>query len=134
MLRYYQVVKEYPRTLVIPEALYRSAYELAVDAAAENVRYLEVRYSPALHLKKGLKMTTVIDSVLEGQVLRNLVWPVNAARGGRRTVIWNITPLRNGEGGPVHGLIAAGAQAASANWVLVGLAIDHSVSAIRDQL
>jgi adenosine deaminase len=48
------------------EALYRSAYELAVDAAAENVRYLEVRYSPALHLQKGLKMTTVIDSVLEG--------------------------------------------------------------------
>ncbi|HEX8538480.1 MAG TPA: adenosine deaminase [Cystobacter sp.] len=48
------------------EALYRAAYELAVDAAAENVRYLEVRYSPALHLKKGLKMTTVIDSVLEG--------------------------------------------------------------------
>src|SRR5687768_932663 len=49
-----------------------------------------------------------IGSVLEGQVLRNLVWPVNGAHGERRTVIWNITPLRNGEGGPVHGLIAAG--------------------------
>lgn len=48
------------------EALYRSAHELAVDAAAENVRYLEVRYSPALHQQKGLKMTTVIDAVLEG--------------------------------------------------------------------
>lgn len=48
------------------EALYRSAYELAVDAAAENVRYLEVRYSPALHQQKGLKMTAIIDSVLEG--------------------------------------------------------------------
>jgi adenosine deaminase len=48
------------------DALYRAAYELAVDAAAENVRWLEVRYSPALHLQKGLKMTTVIDSVLEG--------------------------------------------------------------------
>lgn len=48
------------------EALYRAAYELALDAAAENVRYLEVRYSPALHLQKGLKMTTVVDSVLEG--------------------------------------------------------------------
>jgi PAS domain S-box-containing protein len=49
-----------------------------------------------------------INSVLEGQVLRNLVWPVNGAHGERRTVIWNITPLRAGEGGPVHGLIAAG--------------------------
>lgn len=48
------------------EALYRSAYELAIDAASENVRYLEVRYSPALHQQKGLKMTKVIDSVLEG--------------------------------------------------------------------
>jgi adenosine deaminase len=48
------------------DALYRAAHELAVDAASENVRYLEVRYSPALHLQKGLKMTTVIDSVLEG--------------------------------------------------------------------
>lgn len=48
------------------EALYRAAYELAEDAAAENVRWLEVRYSPALHLEKGLKMTTVIDAVLEG--------------------------------------------------------------------
>jgi adenosine deaminase len=48
------------------DALYRAAYELAIDAAGENVRYLEVRYSPALHEQKGLKMTTVIDAVLEG--------------------------------------------------------------------
>ena len=48
------------------ESLYRAAYELAIDAAAEHVRYLEVRYSPALHQQKGLKMTTVIDAVLEG--------------------------------------------------------------------
>jgi len=48
------------------ESLYRSAYELALDCAAENVRYLEVRYSPVLHQKKGLKLTTIIDSVLEG--------------------------------------------------------------------
>ncbi len=48
------------------EALYRSAYELAIDASQENVRYLEVRYSPALHQQRGLKMTTIVDSVLEG--------------------------------------------------------------------
>jgi adenosine deaminase len=47
-------------------ALYRTAYELAIDAAAENVRYLEVRYSPALHQQKGLKMTAIVESVLEG--------------------------------------------------------------------
>jgi adenosine deaminase len=48
------------------EALHRAAYELAVDAAAENVRYLEVRYAPVLHTRRGLKPTTILDAVLEG--------------------------------------------------------------------
>jgi adenosine deaminase len=48
------------------EALFRAAYELAVDCAHENVRYLEVRYSPVLHTRRGLKPTTIVDSVLEG--------------------------------------------------------------------
>jgi adenosine deaminase len=47
-------------------ALYRAAYELAIDCAAENVRYLEVRYSPVLHTRNGLKPTTIVDAVLEG--------------------------------------------------------------------
>src|SRR2546421_12142067 len=47
-------------------ALYRTAYELAVDAAAENVRLLEVRYSPVLHLQKGLKPTVVVEAGAEG--------------------------------------------------------------------
>ena len=49
-----------------PEALYRVAYELAEDAAAENVWYMEVRYSPILHTRKGLKLTTIVDAVIEG--------------------------------------------------------------------
>ncbi len=48
------------------EALYRAAYELGVDASAEGVRYLEVRYAPVLHQARGLKLTHIIDSVLEG--------------------------------------------------------------------
>jgi adenosine deaminase len=48
------------------EGLYRAAYELALDAAAENVRYLEVRYSPVLHEQQGLKLTAIVESVLEG--------------------------------------------------------------------
>ena len=34
------------------EALYRVAWELVEDAAAEHVRHLEVRYSPILHRMK----------------------------------------------------------------------------------
>jgi adenosine deaminase len=48
------------------EALYRAAYELATDCAQENVRYLEVRYAPVLHTRRGLKPTTIVDAVLEG--------------------------------------------------------------------
>jgi adenosine deaminase len=49
-----------------PEALTRVAYELAEDCAAENVRYFEVRYSPILHQRKDMKLTTIVESVLEG--------------------------------------------------------------------
>ena len=48
------------------EALVRTAFELAEDAAKENIRYLEVRYSPILHTQKGLKLTVISDAVLKG--------------------------------------------------------------------
>ncbi len=48
------------------EALSRVAFELAEDAARENTWYMEVRYSPVLHTKKGMKVTTIIDAVLDG--------------------------------------------------------------------
>jgi adenosine deaminase len=47
-------------------SLRRIAYELAEDAAAENVRYMEVRYAPMLHQRKGLRLTAVVESVLDG--------------------------------------------------------------------
>jgi len=48
------------------DTLERSAYELAIDAAEENVRYLEVRYAPNLHQRNGLKLNQVVDAVLRG--------------------------------------------------------------------
>jgi adenosine deaminase len=48
------------------EALERVAFELAEDAHRENVRYMEVRYSPMLHTERGLKLTTVVEAVLGG--------------------------------------------------------------------
>ncbi len=54
------------RVLQSAESLTRAAYELAEDAARENVRYMEVRYSPMLHTRRGLKLTTVVEAVLEG--------------------------------------------------------------------
>jgi adenosine deaminase len=48
------------------EAIRRSAYELAADNAAENVRYLEVRYSPILHVEEDLTLEEVNKAVLDG--------------------------------------------------------------------
>src|SRR5262245_33267178 len=50
------------RVLQTEDALFRVAYELAEDAARENVRYMEVRYSPMLHTRRGLRLTSVVRS------------------------------------------------------------------------
>jgi adenosine deaminase len=39
------------RVMQTEESLFRVAYELAEDAARENVRYMEVRYAPMLHTR-----------------------------------------------------------------------------------
>ena len=49
-----------------PESLTRFAYELIEDVARENVRYLEVRYSPILHTKHGMTLEEAVESVLLG--------------------------------------------------------------------
>jgi adenosine deaminase len=48
------------------DALYRVAYELAEDAAVENIKHLEVRFAPILHLKKKLKYEQIVDAVVDG--------------------------------------------------------------------
>lgn len=47
-------------------SLERIAYELAQDAAAENVRYLEVRFAPILHTNKGLSLEQITSAVCRG--------------------------------------------------------------------
>jgi adenosine deaminase len=48
------------------EALDRVAYELAEDAARENVRYMEVRFSPVLNSRERLTMEEVVEATLRG--------------------------------------------------------------------
>jgi adenosine deaminase len=47
-------------------ALERIAYELATDAAAEGVRYLEVRYAPVLNTQRGLDLGAAVEAPLRG--------------------------------------------------------------------
>ena len=48
------------------ESLRRAAFELIEDSANDNVVYLEVRYAPILHQRKGLKLTEIVEAVLHG--------------------------------------------------------------------
>jgi adenosine deaminase len=49
-----------------PESLERTAFELAEDNALENVRYLEVRYSPILNTREGLPLVEAVEAPLRG--------------------------------------------------------------------
>lgn len=48
------------------ENLERIAYELIEDSYKENIKYIEIRFAPLLHLEKGLKISSVIESILKG--------------------------------------------------------------------
>ncbi|MBX9929734.1 MAG: adenosine deaminase, partial [Gemmatimonadaceae bacterium] len=47
-------------------ALERVAYELALDAAAEGVRYIEVRYAPILNVRRGISLGEAVEGPLRG--------------------------------------------------------------------
>jgi adenosine deaminase len=64
---------EYLQRFAIPnlvmqskDNLKRITFELFEDAAQENVKYMEVRFAPLLHIAKGLSVEEVIQSVIEG--------------------------------------------------------------------
>ena len=62
-------IKRFDITLSVmqtPQALTRTAYELIEDVAKENVRYIEIRYSPILHKGKGMTMGESVEAVREG--------------------------------------------------------------------
>lgn len=48
------------------ESLRRISYELLEDCAKENIKYIEIRFAPLHHMKKGLTIDEIISSVLDG--------------------------------------------------------------------
>lgn len=48
------------------KGLKAAAKELALSAAKENVKYIEVRFAPSFSLKQGLKVEQVLEAVWEG--------------------------------------------------------------------
>lgn len=51
------------------DAIARIAYELVEDAAADGVRYIEVRFCPALNVRGSLSLDEVVDASLRGMML-----------------------------------------------------------------
>jgi adenosine deaminase len=47
-------------------ALERIAFELSEDAAADGVRYIEVRYAPVLNTREGLTLEQAVEAPLRG--------------------------------------------------------------------
>ena len=40
-------------------------FQVCEDAYKDNVKYLEIRFSPILHTEKGMSLSTVMESVVE---------------------------------------------------------------------
>ena len=51
-----------------PESLERCSYELIEDVSRENIRYIEIRYSPFLHIEKGMTMEESVEAVQRGLI------------------------------------------------------------------
>lgn len=49
-----------------PDFLRRVTKEIVLDAAAQNVRYLELRFAPLLHNQQGVPLKAIMEAVLEG--------------------------------------------------------------------
>jgi adenosine deaminase len=58
------------------EALERAAFELCQDCFAEGVRYIEVRFAPQLHVRRGFEIQDVLRAVDAG--LRRGMAEINA--------------------------------------------------------
>ncbi len=63
---YLEGFKHTTAVLQTRKSLRRAAFELAEDAALENVVYMEVRYSPILHTASGLRLDQVVQAVSDG--------------------------------------------------------------------
>jgi adenosine deaminase len=63
-----EYLEKYAITLSVmqtPDALERIAYEFVVDVSRENVRYVEIRYSPLLH-RPAVTLSQAIEAPLAG--------------------------------------------------------------------
>jgi len=100
LTRYLEAFDLTLRVLQEEEALERAAFELAEDAHKERVRYMEVRYCPALHTRRKLSMEDTVDAVVRARLTLGAVVPagktVSAVRLDGRPVPFRLTTTARG--------------------------------------
>lgn len=67
LLEYFKPFEYTLNVLQTEDALERVMYEYLEDSADDHIRYIEARFSPALHLKRGLSLDQVMEAILRGK-------------------------------------------------------------------
>lgn len=53
-------------------------YLVCEDAYKDGVKYIEIRFSPILHMREGLSLSSVMEAVVEGCVMAELNMGITA--------------------------------------------------------
>ncbi len=64
--------------LYTPEAVERMAYDCLANAAKDNIRYVEVRFAPALQAKPDFSVNAVVEAALKGLKRAERDFPVKS--------------------------------------------------------
>lgn len=67
LLEYFKPFEYTLNVLQTEDALERVMYEYLEDAAQDHIRYIEARFSPALHMRRGLSLKQVIEAIIRGK-------------------------------------------------------------------
>lgn len=67
LLEYFKPFDYTLNVLQTEDALERAMYEYLEDSSKDNIKYIEARFSPALHLQKSLSLKKVMEAILAGK-------------------------------------------------------------------
>lgn len=67
LLEYFKPFEYTLNVLQTEDALERAMYEYLEDSSKDNIKYIEARFSPALHMQKSLSLKKVMEAILAGK-------------------------------------------------------------------
>ncbi|NPD46836.1 MULTISPECIES: adenosine deaminase [unclassified Lentimicrobium] len=67
LLDYFKPFEYTLNVLQTEDALERAMYEYLEDSSKDHIKYIEARFSPALHLQKHLSLKKVMEAILSGK-------------------------------------------------------------------